>query len=195
MTYSLYNHWLYTYIICIIIRVTKEHSFSNKYFIASLLERICIALWQGEALLNTANSERLCYCACTVCACVDVCVCLCESVSMYVDARCMCKYISRINPNHSNSEAPKTAQPAFQVSSIALDNTHGSDISKARGGGSFHSSWRRQLNGNKRFKGLCQKIAAIEPNISFEFMGYCASPQRACCKLVWVSQSFASGCK
>lgn len=56
---------------------------------------------------------------------------MCVHVSMYVGARCMCKYISRITQIILVSRHQKTARPAFPVSSIALDNTYGSDISKA----------------------------------------------------------------
>lgn len=59
-------------------------------------------------------------------------VCVSMWVSEYV---CWCKVYVQIhkqnNPNHFSFEAPKTARPAFPVSSIALDNTYGSDISKA----------------------------------------------------------------
>lgn len=60
-----------------------------------------------------------------------MCLYVCVHVSMYVGARCMCKYISRITQIILVSRHQKTARPAFPVSSIALDNTYGSDISKA----------------------------------------------------------------
>lgn len=62
---------------------------------------------------------------------VCVYVCPCKSASMHVDARCMCKYISRITQIILVSRHQKTARPAFPVSSIALDNTYGPDISEA----------------------------------------------------------------
>lgn len=109
---------------------------------------------------------------------------------MYVYLRCMCKYLSRRNSNHSSSVAQKP--PSLNFKYLALfSTTHICQTSakqrerEKKNDISFHGSARRQLKshtrGNKLFKVSCQKSVTTETNIPVLTVGYCTSPKHSCC--------------